>query len=93
MTKYHVVDDEHGNTLTDVDVKTLVERLRRIDYNSFPDEVESDGIVYILSEIGGRENKLESGENLGVYIPKDFESCLKLGSLKLRSKEAKKVAV
>jgi hypothetical protein len=93
MTKYHVVDDEHGNTLTDVDVKRMVEKLRRIDYNAFPDEVESDGVVYILSEIGGRENKLESGENLGVYIPKDFESCLKLGSLKLRSKEAKKLAV
>ena len=93
MTKYHVVDDEHGNTLTDVDVKRMVERLRRIDYTAFPDEVESDGVVYILSEIGGRENKLESGENLGVYIPKDFESCLKLGSLKLTNKQAKKLAV
>ena len=60
---------------------------------SFPDEVEVDEVVYILSEIGGRENKRESGENLGVYIPKDFESCLKLGTLKLRSKQAKKLAV
>ena len=93
MTQYHVADDEHGNVLTHLDVKKIVERLRRIDYNAFPDEVEVDGVIYILSEIGGRENKLESGENLGVYIPKDFESCLKLGSLKLRSKEAKKVAV
>lgn len=93
MTKYHIVDDEHGNALSNADVKRMVDKLRRIDYNTFPDEVESDGVVYILSEIGGRGNKLESGENLGVYIPKDFESCLKLGSLKLRSKEAKKLAV
>ena len=93
MSNYHIADDEHGNALSNTDVKRMVERLRRIDYNAFPDEVESDGVVYILSEIGGRENKLESGENRGVYIPKDFESCLKLGSLKLRSKEAKKVAV
>ena len=93
MTKYHIVDDEHGNVLTDLDVKRMVERLRRIDYNAFPDEVEKNGEVYILSEIGGRENKLDSGENLGVYIPKDFQSCLELGSLKLRSKEAKKLAV
>ena len=93
MIKYHIADDEHGNVLTNHDIKRMVEKLRRIDYNTFPDEVESDGVVYILSEIGGRGNKLESGENLGVYIPQDFESCLKLGSLKLRSKEAKKLAV
>ena len=60
---------------------------------SFPDEVEVDGVVYIQSEIGGRENKLPSGENLGVYIPKDFDKCLELGTLKLRSKQAKKLAV
>lgn len=93
MSSHYIVDDEHGNALSNADVKRIVERLRKIDYNAFPDEVESDGVIYILSEIGGRENKLESGENLGVYIPKDFESCLKLGSLKLRSKEAKKLAV
>ena len=57
------------------------------------DEVEVDGVVYMQSEIGGRENKLPSGENLGVYIPKDFGKCLELGSLKLRSKQAKKLAV
>ena len=93
MSSHYIVDDEHGNALGNADVKRIVDKLRQIDYNTFPDEVESDGVVYILSEIGGRENKLESGENLGVYIPKDFESCLKLGSLKLRSKEAKKLAV
>ena len=93
MTKYHVVDDEHGNALTNTDIKKIVDKLRNVCYNTFPDEVEKDGEIYILSEIGGRGNKLESGENLGVYIPKDFESCLKLGSLKLTSKQAKKLAV
>jgi len=68
-----------------------MQKLNRIDFTAFPDEVESNGVPYILSEIGGRENKLESGENLGVYIPKDFESCLKLGTLKLTNKQAKKL--
>ena len=63
--------------------------IKKSSLNIFPDEVESDGVAYILSEIGGRENKLESGENLGVYIPKDFDSCLKLGTLKLTSKQSK----
>ena len=67
--------------------------VEKSSFNIFPDEVESDGVAYILSEIGGRENKLESGENLGVYIPKDFESCLKLGTLKLTSKQAKALKV
>ena len=93
MSKHYIVDDEHGNALTDLDVKNMVERLKKIGYNAFPDEVKVDEVVYILSEVGGRENKLESGENLGVYIPKDFGECLKIGTLKLRSKEAKKVAV
>ena len=93
MSKYHIVDNEHGNALTDLDVKNMVERLRKMDYNAFPDEVECDGVVYIQSEIGGRENKLPSGENLGVYIPKDFDKCLELGTLKLSSKQAKKLAV
>ena len=93
MSSHYIVDDEHGNALSDADVKRIVDKLRRIDYNAFPDEVESDGVTYILSEIGGSENKLESGENLGVYIPKDFESCLKLGTLKLTNKQAKKLAV
>ena len=55
--------------------------------------MEVDGVVYMQSGIGGREIKLPSGENLGVYIPKDFDKCLELGTLKLRSKEAKKLAV
>ena len=93
MSKHYIVDDEHGNTFTNADVKNMVKRLSKIDYNAFPDEVKVDEVVYILSEVGGRENKLESGENLGVYIPKDFGECLKIGTLKLRSKEAKKVAV
>ena len=70
-----------------------VEAMKRIDWTAFPDEVEADGVVYMQSEIGGRENKLPSGENLGVYIPKDFGECLTLGSLKLTSKQAKKLAV
>ena len=73
-----------------------VERLNSVDWvnlPSFPDEVEADGITYVQSEIGGRENKLSSGENLGVYIPKDFEMCLKMGTIKLTSEEAKKLAV
>ena len=70
-----------------------MQKINRIDFTPFPDEVESNGVPYILSEIGGRENKLSSGENLGVYIPKDFESCLKLGTLKLTNKKAKKLAV
>ena len=73
--------------------QVYLDALKNIDFNAFPDEVESDEVVYILSEIGGRENKLESGENLGVYIPKDFGECLKIGTLKLRSEEAKKLAV
>jgi len=93
MTKYPIVDDEHGNTLTNLDVKRMVERLRKIDYNAFPDEIKANEITYILSEIGGRDNKLRSGENLGVYIPKDFETCLKVGSVKLTSEQAKKLAV
>ena len=70
-----------------------VEAMKKIDFNAFPDEVEVDGVVYMQSEIGGRENKLPSGENLGVYIPKDFDKCLELGTLKLRSEQAKKWAV
>ena len=73
-----------------------VERLEAVDWvnlPTFPDEVEVDGITYIQSEIGGRENKLKSGENLGVYIPKDFEMCLKIGTIKLTSKQAEKLAV
>jgi len=93
VSSHYIVDDEHGNALSTADVKRIVDKLRRIDYNAFPDEVKKNGEIYILSEIGGRGNKLESGENLGVYIPQDFESCLKLGSLKLRSKEAKKLAL
>ena len=61
--------------------------------NVFPDEIKANNIVYIQSEIGGRGNKRESGENLGLYIPQDFERCLKLGSMRLTSKEAKKLAV
>ena len=70
-----------------------LEAMKNIDFEAFPDEVEVDEVVYILSEIGGRGNKLESGENLGVYIPKDFGECLKIGTLKLRNKQAKKLAV
>ena len=73
-----------------------LERLNSVDWANlpiFPDEVEVDGATYIQSEIGGRENKLKSGENLGVYIPKDFEMCLKVGTIKLTSKQAKKLAV
>ena len=71
-----------------------VERLSSVDWANlptFPDEVEVDGITYIQSEIGGRENKLKSGENLGVYIPKDFEMCLKIGTIKLTNKQAKEL--
>ena len=63
------------------------------NYNAFPDEVKAYGYVYILSEIGGRGNKRKSGENLGLYIPKDFEACLEFGSLKLTHKQARKRAV
>jgi|TARA_R110000824_G_scaffold173743_1_gene351899 hypothetical protein len=61
--------------------------------NSFPDEIKANDIVYIQSEIGGRGNKLPSGENLGVYIPKDFDKCLQVGSIKLTREQAKKLAV
>ena len=70
-----------------------VDAMKNIDWTAFPDEVKVDGVVYMQSEIGGRGNKLPSGENLGVYIPKDFGKCLELGSLKLRSQQAKKLAV
>ena len=70
-----------------------VEAMKNLDWTAFPDEVEVDGVVYMQSEIGGRGNKLPSGENLGVYIPKDFGECLALGSRKLRSNQAKKLAV
>ena len=73
-----------------------VERLSRVDWGSlptFPDEVEWLGVTYIQSEIGGRGNKSPSGEELVVYIPKDFKSCLKHGSIRLTSKQAKKFAV
>ena len=93
MSPPYLVDDEHGNTLSNADVKGIVERLSQLDYNTFPDEIHKDGEIYILSEIGGRGNKRESGENLGLYIPQDFERCLKLGSMRLTSKEAKKLAV
>ena len=62
-------------------------------YLNFPDEIKAYGYVYILSEIGGRGNKRKSGENLGLYIPKDFEACLEFGSLKLSHKQAIKRAV
>ena len=93
MTKYHVVDDEHGNALSYLEVKRMVEKLKKIDYNAFPDEIKANDITYILSEIGGSDNKLRSGENLGVYIPKDFETCLKVGSVKLTSEQATRLAV
>ena len=73
-----------------------VKRLKSIDWENlptFPDEVEYLDVIYIQSEIGGRGNKLPSGEELAVYMPKDFESCLKHGSIKLTSKQAKKLAV
>ena len=73
-----------------------VERLKAVDWANlptFPDEIKVNDIVYIQSEIGGRENKLPSGENLGVYIPKDFDKCLQVGSIKLTSKQAEKLAV
>ena len=56
--------------------------------NVFPDEIKANNIVYIQSEIGGRGNKLPSGENLGLYIPKDFDKCLQVGSIKLTSEQA-----
>jgi hypothetical protein len=65
----------------------------KIDWNAFPDEIKANDIVYIQSEIGGRGNKLPSGENLGVYIPKDFDKCLQVGSIKLTSEQAKELAV
>ena len=73
-----------------------VERLKAVDWANlptFPDEVEVDGVTYIQSEIGGRGNKLPSGEELGVYMPKDFEMCLKMGTIKVTSKQAEKLAV
>jgi hypothetical protein len=73
-----------------------VERLSDIDWANlptFPDEVKMDGVTYIQSEIGGRGNKSSGGEELGVYMPKDFEMCLKIGTIKLTSKQAKKLAV
>ena len=73
-----------------------VGRLEAVDWSNlptFPDEVKVHDITYIQSEIGGRGNKLPSGENLGVYIPKDFEMCLKMGTIKLTSKQAEKLAV
>ena len=73
--------------------QSYLDAVKNIDLNAFPDEVEVDGVVCILSEIGGRGNKLESGENLGLYIPKDFGDCLKIGTIKLRSKQAKKLAI
>ena len=70
-----------------------VEAMKRIDWTAFPDEIEANDIVYIQSEVGGRGNKLPSGENLGVYIPKDFDKCLELGLVKLTSEQAKALAV
>ena len=73
-----------------------VERLSRVVWDNlptFPDEVEVDGIIYVQSEIGGSGNKSSSGEELGVYMPKDFEICLKMGTIKLTSKQAEKFAV
>jgi hypothetical protein len=73
-----------------------VERLKAVDWANlptFPDEVKVDGITYIQSEIGGRENKLPSGEELGVYMPKCLDYCLKIGIIKLTSEQAKKIAV
>ena len=70
-----------------------LDAVANITWDAFPDEVELLGVNYIQSEIGGRGNKLPNGEELGVYIPKDFESCLKLGSIRLTSKQAKKLAV
>tara|TARA_Y100000310_G_C20339198_1_gene648979 strand:- start:293 stop:529 length:237 start_codon:yes stop_codon:yes gene_type:complete len=62
------------------------------DCNAFPDEIKANNIVYIQSEIGGRGNKLPSGENLGLYIPKDFDKCLQVGSIKLTSEQAQALA-
>ena len=59
----------------------------------FPDEIKVNNIVYIQSEIGGRGNKLPSGENLGVYIPKDFDKCLEIGSVKLTREQANALEV
>tara|TARA_Y100000310_G_scaffold68852_1_gene64180 strand:+ start:416 stop:679 length:264 start_codon:yes stop_codon:yes gene_type:complete len=73
-----------------------VERLKSVDWSkipNFPDEIKANNIVYIQSEIGGRGNKLPSGENLGVYIPKDFSECCKRGSIKLTIEQARKLAV
>ena len=73
-----------------------VERLKSVDWASiptFPDDVEFLDVIYIQSEIGGRGNKSPNGEELCVYIPKDFENCLKHGSIRLTSKQAKKLAV
>jgi len=58
----------------------------------FPDEIKANNIVYIQSEIGGRGNKLPNGENLGLYIPKDFDKCLQVGSIKLTSEQAQALA-
>ena len=70
-----------------------LDAVAKIDWDAFPDEIEANGVVYVQSEIGGRGNKLPSGENLGVYIPKRFDDCLKIGTLKLTSEQAKKLAV
>ena len=67
-----------------------IKAMKNIDFNAFPDEIKANDIVYIQSEIGGSGNKLPSGENLGLYIPKDFGKCLELGSLKLTSEQSKK---
>jgi hypothetical protein len=69
--------------------QAYLDAIKNIDWNAFPDEIEANDIVYIQSEIGGVGNKLPSGENLGVYIPKDFDKCLELGSVKLTSEQAK----
>tara|TARA_B110000196_G_C20713773_1_gene460912 strand:- start:295 stop:531 length:237 start_codon:yes stop_codon:yes gene_type:complete len=73
--------------------QTYLDAVANIDFNAFPDEVEWLDVIYIQSEIGGRGNKLPSGEELAVYIPKDFDSCLKHGSIRLTSKQAEKLAV
>ena len=73
-----------------------VERLKSVDWSkipNFPDEIKANNIVYIQSEIGGRGNKLPSGENLGVYMPKDFSECFKRGSIKLTIEQARKLSV
>ena len=53
--------------------QAYLDAIKNIDWNAFPDEIKANDIVYIQSEIGGVGNKLPSGENLGVYIPKDLD--------------------